>query len=98
MYHAPWGERTDAWNPSGVRSARIVAVASSIPLPAYVLISGCLAASPASITGESASSNRWKSPAGVGNETTSGAAARCCVARSFGALANTDFIAARSRV
>ena len=33
MYHAPLAERTDAWKPSGVVSARTVAVGSSMPRP-----------------------------------------------------------------
>jgi hypothetical protein len=40
MYHAPRDDATEAWKPSGVRSARMLAVGSSMPVPEYVLISG----------------------------------------------------------
>ena len=54
MYQAPSGERTLAWKPSASDlSARTVAVGSSIPRPAYVLMSGCAAASPDSMIGAS---------------------------------------------
>jgi hypothetical protein len=33
MYQMPFGERTEALKPSGVRLARIVAAGSSIPRP-----------------------------------------------------------------
>ncbi len=75
MYHAPRGERTEAWKPSGPLSARIVAVGSSTPRPAYVLISGCLAASPGSMIGDSCTSNRWKPPPGAGSVSVIASAA-----------------------
>jgi hypothetical protein len=58
MYHAPLGERTEAWNPSGPMSARIVAARSSMPAPEKVMMFGCLRASAGSITGESSSAKR----------------------------------------
>ena len=69
MYHAPAAERTEAWKPCGVRSARIDAVGSSTPLPVYVLISGCFAASSGAIRVDSRRANRCSSPFGAGSET-----------------------------
>jgi hypothetical protein len=33
MYQSPFGERTEAWNPNGLRSAWMVAPGSSMPTP-----------------------------------------------------------------
>ncbi len=58
-----------------------------MPRPEYVLISGCSAARPASITGDSSRANRWNVPLGAGRETTSASAPP---SRSWGASASTS--------
>src|SRR5687767_252154 len=89
MYQAPALDRTEAWKPSFVMSARTVAVGSSTPLPRKVAISGCFAPRPASKIGEFVSSKRWKPPVGVGRWTMS--------ARSFAALESSRGAVRRSR-
>ncbi len=53
MRQPPPAPRTEAWKPSGVRSRRMVVAGLSMPRPAYVLMSGCLAARPGSMIGDS---------------------------------------------
>ncbi len=89
MYQAPYDDRTDAWKPSGLMSAWIVAVRSVIPRPRYALISGCLRARPGAMIAYSWSANWWKLPFGAGREMTRGFV-RAAVVRSRGARASTD--------
>src|SRR5215471_6770152 len=96
MYQAPLGPRTEAWKPRGVMSARIVADGLSRPRPLYVLISGCFAASPSSITGESHIAKRSNPSSGVGSEITTGARPAAGV-NSRAALAIVRVKPARSR-
>src|SRR6188508_1570498 len=96
MYQAPAADRTDAWKPSGVTSARIVAVGSSRPVPRYVLMSGCFAARPGSITGESTRAKRWNWPFGAGRLTVSPESTRP-VDFSRGAPASSEVTEALSR-
>ena len=69
MYQAPVGVRTDAWKPSGLRSAAIVAFGSSMPIPLKVEISGCFTARPGAMTSDFESEKRWNAPVGSGRET-----------------------------
>jgi hypothetical protein len=78
----------EAWNPSGLRSAWIVAAGSSTPRPAYVLISGWRAASPGAMIADSSGAKLWNPPAGVGSDSTSGLS-RAAWLRSRGAVARS---------
>ncbi len=69
MYQVPAVDRTEAWNPSGLRSAWIVAVVSSTPRPLKVWISGCFAASAGAIRSDWWMAKRWNFPFGAGSET-----------------------------
>ena len=85
MYQAPFGVRTEAWKPSGLTSAWIVAVGSSIPLPLKVAISGCFAARPGAMMSLFASEKRWNEPVGSGSETTTPCGFAFALAEVFGA-------------
>ena len=88
MYQPPFGERTDAWKPNGLRSAAIVAPESSIPRPPKVAISGCFRCRAGAMIAVRSSAKRWKRPFGVGSETTTGCS-RAARVRSHGVFART---------
>src|SRR5262245_3318226 len=94
MYQAPVAERTEAWNPIGLRSAWIDALGSGTPRPLYVLMSGWSRARPGAMIADSWSAKRWNEPSGVGSEMTRG----CAAVRSRGAVARTGRIALTSSV
>ncbi len=74
MYHAPEGDKTWAWNPCMVTSARSVAWGSVMPWPTNVLMSGYTAARTGSMIGDSTTAKDWSLPSGSGSWRISGLA------------------------
>ena len=81
MYQLPVGVRTDAWKPSGLRSAWIVAFGSSMPRPLNVAISGCFSWSPGAMMSDLPTQEALEAALRVGQRHDDARSSACSPAR-----------------